>query len=259
MSYADLPSVGLKFPAAYRRAGRRGIASLLLLSSLFVTGCSTVSVEHENEAAIATTRWLDRKVGFVEDREVAVLMHRVMERLKGAVYKSALEADLDRSDADKYKDYPWQILVLKSDKANAFNPGAGVVFLSLGMIRELKTEAELAAVVSHEMAHQLLGHTREALAEAGSSDSPQFAFTLQHEIEADALGLKILSVARYTPNASIDAITDTTRARGIGTLDDESVKERLSLLRQAINRMTPPYPATDNTREYAALRDELRS
>ena len=232
---------------------------MVLSSTRIVRGCSSVSFEQENEAAIATTRWLDRKVGFVEDREVTVVMHSVMERLKGAVYKSALEVDLDGDEAEKYKDYPWQILVLKSDKPNAFNPGAGVVFLSLGLIRQLKTEAELAAVVSHEMAHQLLGHTREALHASSASDAPQFAFTVEHEVAADALGLKILSVARYTPTAALDAITDMTRSRDAATLDAEAVKERLANLRQAINRMVPPYPATDNTREYAALRAALSS
>ena len=84
---------------------------------------------------------------------------------------------------------------------NAFSAGAGRIFVTTGLLKNLSNESELAAVVSHEIAHQLLDHPKHAIRtmakQQKAGDRPAFAYSLRQEIDADRLGLKILTVAGY--------------------------------------------------------------
>jgi len=62
---------------------------------------------------------------------------------------------LQRSNAyDKF----FRIYVLDSPQPEAFSTPCGIIFISLGLIRACTSEAELAAIISHEMTHEILHH-----------------------------------------------------------------------------------------------------
>lgn len=48
---------------------------------------------------------------------------------------------------------PWRFGVLDTEDVNAFAAPGGYVFITLGLYRQLKSEAELAGVLGHEIAH----------------------------------------------------------------------------------------------------------
>ncbi len=50
-------------------------------------------------------------------------------------------------------DIPYRFVVVKNDIKNAFSCPGGIIFLSSGLFTCLKTEAQLACVLSHEIAH----------------------------------------------------------------------------------------------------------
>ncbi len=50
-------------------------------------------------------------------------------------------------------DIPYHFAVLNSDSINAFAAPAGYVFVTRGLLRQIRNEAELAAVLGHEVAH----------------------------------------------------------------------------------------------------------
>lgn len=60
-------------------------------------------------------------------------------------------------------DLPWQFAVLDDDDVNAFAAPGGRIFITKGLLRNMHSEAELAGVLSHEIAHVLRKHHLNAI------------------------------------------------------------------------------------------------
>jgi len=58
---------------------------------------------------------------------------------------------------------PWRFGVLNTEDVNAFAAPGGYVFITLGLYRQLKSEAELAGVLGHEIAHVTQKHHLKVL------------------------------------------------------------------------------------------------
>jgi len=58
---------------------------------------------------------------------------------------------------------PWHFGVLATEDINAFAAPGGYVFITLGLYRQLKSEAELAGVLGHEIAHVTQKHHLKVL------------------------------------------------------------------------------------------------
>ena len=58
--------------------------------------------------------------------------------------------------------YPTRIMISRSPVPNASCWGEGTMIINLGLLSRLNTESELAFIMAHEMAHQLLDHVNEA-------------------------------------------------------------------------------------------------
>jgi predicted Zn-dependent protease len=52
----------------------------------------------------------------------------------------------------------FNVVLLKNAQANAFTPGAGTLLLNEGLLQLAENEAQIAAVMAHEMAHVFLQH-----------------------------------------------------------------------------------------------------
>ncbi len=79
----------------------------------------------------------------VDDAEVQAYVNRVGRWVA---------AQTDRGDAH------WRFGVIRSEDVNAFAAPGGYVFLTLGLYRLLENEAELAAVLGHEIGHVVKRH-----------------------------------------------------------------------------------------------------
>lgn len=64
-------------------------------------------------------------------------------------------------------DLPWHFGVLDSDSVNAFATPGGHIFVTSGLLKRMHSEAELAGVLSHEIAHVLRKHHLAAMKKAG--------------------------------------------------------------------------------------------
>ncbi len=64
-------------------------------------------------------------------------------------------------------DLPWHFGVLDSDSVNAFATPGGHIFVTSGLLKRMRSEAELAGVLSHEIAHVLRKHHLAAMKKAG--------------------------------------------------------------------------------------------
>jgi predicted Zn-dependent protease len=58
---------------------------------------------------------------------------------------------------------PWQFGVLEAPQLNAFATPGGNVFITRGLLERMKSEAELAGVLAHEIAHVLRKHHLKAI------------------------------------------------------------------------------------------------
>lgn len=132
-----------------------------------------------------------------------------------------------RSDATAWG---WQFNVQKTDELNAYCMPGGRIMVYSGLIEKLNlTDAELATVMAHEVAHALREHTRERVsraygqqmvlsgvaAVAGVSEATanmanmvaqvtfQLPFGRDQESEADTIGLELMARAGYDPRAAV--------------------------------------------------------
>lgn len=129
-------------------------------------------------------------------------------------------------------DLPWRFRVLDSPQINAFALPGGPVYITRGMLAYLNTEAELAAVLGHEVGHitarhgaqrysagqatqigmALLSVLAPELSRAGQSIIGPLATALlrgygrEHELEADRLGAEYIARNGYRPEAMIEVV-----------------------------------------------------
>jgi predicted Zn-dependent protease len=124
----------------------------------------------------------------------------------------------------------WQFNVQKTDELNAYCMPGGRIMVYSGLIDKLDlTDAELATVMAHEVAHALREHTRERVSRAygqqlvlsgvaavtGVSEATanmanmiaqvtfQLPFSREQESEADTIGLELMARAGYDPRAAL--------------------------------------------------------
>lgn len=133
--------------------------------------------------------------------------------------------------------YRWEFHTIEKDAVNAFCLPGGKVAVYTGLLDIAETDAELAAVVGHEVAHALARHSNEKMSRArmvqvgqlaamvgvaaasGSSQAAQavgdgyagamnMAVMLPNsremEYEADHIGLLLMAKAGYDPHAAIE-------------------------------------------------------
>jgi predicted Zn-dependent protease len=154
------------------------------------------------------------------------------------------------------KDVDWKFGVLDTEDINAFAAPGGYIFLTKGLYRRLNSEAELAGVLAHEIAHVTKKHHLKvlkkssligALGQAASNKaqgSDQIVQNLigngaeimargldkEAEFEADRVGIVFAARAGYEPWGLPDVLQDMA---GLPAKD-----ERTSLLYK-----THPHPA----------------
>ena len=89
------------------------------------------------------------------------------------------------AEASGAYDYPFIIYALKAKEVNAVAVPGGSIFLSEPLISACRDEAELSAVIAHEMTHVILRH---GLKELGSRSVALRADAAQEELDREAGG-----------------------------------------------------------------------
>ncbi len=119
----------------------------------------------------------------------------------------AIEVRMDSS----HFDWPlnsWTISLVRDLSVNAYSIGDGKIYLTDGAFNFVDNEAELAAIIAHEIAHQLIGHFCEQDTHYKSHQIGSFVQVLDNdkEIEADALAVEILQNTYYPAHAMLAVV-----------------------------------------------------
>lgn len=156
----------------------------------------------------------------------------IAERLIAAAPKvEQYYAQTQNTPADTdWNSYQWQVAVLQSDDVNAFCLPGGKIAVYTGIVPVAKDDNGLAVVMGHEIAHALLRHGGERMAQqklvqlgtmaagmsvgdmdpqqqqmvmaalgAGAQYGMLLPFSRSHESEADHVGLLLTAAACFDP------------------------------------------------------------
>jgi len=177
------------------------------------------SEEKELEFGQQAYREVLRQVRLSENAEINEMVQRVGQRIAKAAAKP---------------EYQWEFAVIDDDKMiNAFALPSGKVAVFTGILKHTKTEAGLATVMGHEVAHALQRHGVERMSRSiidqivqlgamGAAASGTAAgggaiagllgaygvnvslpFNRKQESEADYIGLRLMAEAGYDPREAI--------------------------------------------------------
>jgi predicted Zn-dependent protease len=161
------------------------------------------------------------------------------------------------------REWKWSVAVIDEPALNAWCMPGGKMAIYTGIVRKLNlSDAEIAQVMGHEIAHAMLGHGRERMSRAiamqggmtiGSivagrdlsvlAPVADIALTLPNsregESEADRYGIELAARAGFDPRAAVRLWEKMTQASGNGPPQFLSTHPSAGNRIQALNALVP--------------------
>ena len=263
-----------------------------LVVALVVTGCQTVQttrggvvgVDRPQQMSVLTPspaqvdqaarQQYQQVLGQAQQKGALNVDGRQTERVRAIAQRLIPHTAVFRDDAPRWN---WEVNVLASDQVNAWCMPGGKIAVYTGLIDKLNlSDAELAAVMGHEIAHALREHARERMGRQQATNAGaavielgveiftgvrmggltntfgQAMFVLpnsrENEQEADRIGVELAARAGYDPRAAITLWEKMTRDGGGGPPQwlstHPSHETRIRDLRDYAQRVLPLYEAS---------------
>jgi predicted Zn-dependent protease len=214
-----------------------GIIALFAIISYF--GSSSENPLTGEKQRVAMTPEQEIALGYQSASQMAAQMGGVSRNAQAVALVQRMGDELVRGSFAAKSPYKFSFHVLADPKTvNAFALPGGPVFITEGLLRQLKTEAELAGVLGHEIGHVIARHSSERLAKqqltqgllgalvVGSGDYTtaqigqvvgnmiNMSYGRDDELESDALGIRIMAEAGYDPRAMVRVMEVLAKASG---------------------------------------------
>ncbi len=225
---------------------------LVLLAALALSACQTISTTEPG--LVGVTRSQNMLLSSNQLDQASVQAYGKL--LKTAASSNTLNVDpltlnrvrtiaqhligqtaVFRADAPGWR---WEVNVFQSEQVNAFCMAGGKIGVYSGLIEKLAlSDAELAAVMGHEIAHALREHVREQVSMQYAMQLPGMVLAVASrsqalgqlgdmvsnvtlglprsrlaESEADVIGLELAARAGYDPRAAVSLWQKMNRLGG---------------------------------------------
>ncbi len=173
----------------------------------------------------------------VQSERIKRIGNRLIKAVQAYYKRNGWESDL--------KGYQWEVNLVEDPQMNAFcMPGGKIVYYT-GLLKVTTTDAEIAAVMGHEIAHALANHGAERMSMAygqqlgailtmlatskakpedqqkwmaiygyGSQLGVMLPFSRKHEAEADKMGQILMAIAGYNPDAAAEVWVKMSKLGG---------------------------------------------
>ena len=267
---------------------RSALFSLITPILLLVSGCETVrlaerdltnfnfSATQEQQLGNDYAQQLNAEEKTIEDPEIQAWVDRLgAELLEGSP-----------STPQTFKFY-----VTAKDEVNAFAIPGGHCYLNKGLIMTAESEAEVAAVMGHEINHVTMRHGMRSLqrqtglsviSSALKADDSSAAiakviaenggilamrgFSREDEREADRYGVEAMHKAGYNPKAAATFFEKLKALQGGGSSNlmsqlfstHPATQERIDAINKQIKEL-PAKPYRSDSVEFARVREILKS
>jgi predicted Zn-dependent protease len=253
--------------------------ALLVAVTALVTACATsptgrrqLMLVSEQQAISASRQAYVQEIGKAKQQGKLVTDPRLLKRIEVITGRLVAQAILMRPDSAQWQ---WSVEVIDEPKTvNAWCMAGGRMAIYTGLLLKVDpTDAELAQVMGHEIAHALANHTAErmSVAMAGQagviaagllSDNPGQAMAMAAvaakvavdlpnsraaETEADRIGIELAARAGFDPQAAVTLWQKMGAAGGAAPpawlSTHPSDQQRQQRLGQLATKMMPYYQA----------------
>lgn len=213
-----------------------------LVINIFLYSCATVpltgrkqlSLVNESEVMALSLSQYDQ---FIKTNKISTNKTETerIRRVGGKIATAVEKYFSDKGLSSYLEGYKWEFNLIEDKTVNAWCMPGGKVVVYTGILPLMKNDAQLATVMSHEIAHAVARHGGERMSEqlvaqgtgvvlsVAISQKPKetqqlamaafgvvtqvgylLPFSRTHEYEADELGLYFMAMAGYDPNQSVD-------------------------------------------------------
>jgi len=261
------------------------LGTLAVATILSTSGCETVKTTNSGTVGVnrkqqmlVDSKTIDEGAAQAYETELKTAREKgalntnkaQLERVTRVAKRIVAVTPTFRADAASWN---WQFNVQETKELNAYCMPGGRIMVYSGLIETLDlSDAELATVLGHEIAHALREHTRERVSRAyaqelvvsgaaavagvgqGTADLAnmigqvtfQLPFSREQESEADTIGLELMARAGYDPRAALTLWNKMSKAEGSGSTPKflsthPAPKERINDIEKYLPRVLPLY------------------
>ncbi|MBW7992464.1 MAG: M48 family metallopeptidase [Planctomycetes bacterium] len=160
---------------------------------------------------------------------------RMVKRVGSRIQKAVEQYCAQNNLSDSLRGYQWEVNLIEDDSLNAWAMPGGKMVVYTGLLKVTQSEAGLATVMGHEIAHVFAKHGAERMTQglivemggvalskaianrpdktknifmksygAGTQVGLLLPYSRVHESEADHLGLIFMAMAGYNPNEAVN-------------------------------------------------------
>lgn len=203
-----------------------GLWSALILVVFVMVACETVPITGRQQLML---------IPEAEEEQLGITAYREILSQEQVSRNQRLNAMVQRvgrriAAVANRPDYAWEFRVIEKDQANAFALPGGKVAVYTGILKYTQTDAGLAVVMGHEVAHALARHGAERMSRSSAANTliglgaavtgvqyqgvmqavsmaygigVELPFGRSQESEADRIGLILMAKAGYNPQEAV--------------------------------------------------------
>ena len=214
----------------------------LLTAGLIMSSCGSVALTGRKQLLLVSDQEV-YQAGLTQYNEYIASSQLSSDTKNTAIVKSvgqklaaATEQYLKANGLEsELKNFAWEFNLVKDKQVNAFCMPGGKIVVYEGLLTVAQTEAELAVVIGHEIAHAVAKHSNERMSQQimaqygaailsqalsqkstaiqqtastvfglGAQVGLMLPYSRKHEYEADYMGIVFMELAGYDSTSSID-------------------------------------------------------